>query len=76
MNEIAFEVSQENDGVGEVRTGGSYLSQNDLRIHLGHGSGERVDKIEMKEVVEPARVIVWVGPSSVVGSQAYFEIGE
>ena len=32
--------------------------------------------IAMKEVVEPARVTVWVGPSSVEGSQAYFEIDE
>ena len=32
---------------GEVRSGGSYLSQNDLRIHFGLGSKERVDKVEI-----------------------------
>jgi len=31
----------------EVRSGGSYLSQNDLRIHFGLGAHERVDKAEV-----------------------------
>ncbi len=31
----------------EVLSGGSYLSQNDLRIHFGLGSHERVDKAEI-----------------------------
>ena len=33
--------------MGEVRSGGSYLSQHDLRIHFGLGSRERVDKVEI-----------------------------
>ncbi len=33
--------------LGEVLSGGSYLSQNDLRIHFGLGSHERVDKAEI-----------------------------
>ncbi|MGD0734477.1 MAG: CRTAC1 family protein [Terracidiphilus sp.] len=33
--------------LGEVISGGSYLSQNDLRIHFGLGSHERVDKAEV-----------------------------
>jgi hypothetical protein len=32
---------------GEVLSGGSYLSQNDLRVHFGLGSRERVDKVEI-----------------------------
>jgi len=32
---------------GEILSGGSYLSQNDLRIHFGLGSKEHVDKIEI-----------------------------
>jgi hypothetical protein len=32
---------------GEVISGGSYLSQNDLRVHFGLGSHERVDKAEI-----------------------------
>ncbi len=33
--------------LGEVLSGGSYLSQNDLRIHFGLGSHEKVDKAEI-----------------------------
>ena len=33
--------------VGEVLSGGSYLSQHDLRIHFGLGSHDRVDKVEV-----------------------------
>jgi hypothetical protein len=31
----------------EVRSGGSYLSQNDLRLHFGLGSHDRVDRVEV-----------------------------
>src|SRR5262249_44209312 len=31
----------------EVRSGGSYLSQNDLRLHLGLGKHSRADKVEV-----------------------------
>jgi hypothetical protein len=31
----------------EVRSGGSFMSQNDLRIHFGLGSAKRVDQIEV-----------------------------
>lgn len=33
--------------LGEVMSGGSYLSQNDLRIHFGLGNHERVDQAEV-----------------------------
>jgi hypothetical protein len=33
--------------VDEVRSGGSYLSQNDLRIHFGLGSHDRIDRVEI-----------------------------
>ena len=33
--------------LGEVISGGSYLSQNDLRIHFGLGKHERVEKAEV-----------------------------
>jgi len=32
---------------GEVLSGGSYLSQNDLRLHFGLGEKDRVDKLEI-----------------------------
>jgi hypothetical protein len=33
--------------LGEVRSGGSYLSQNDLRIHFGLGTAKSVDTLEV-----------------------------
>jgi hypothetical protein len=33
--------------VSEVRSGGSYLSQNDLRLHFGLGKAERADRVEI-----------------------------
>src|SRR4029078_3581043 len=32
----------------EVRSGGSYLSQNDLRLHFGLGKTTKVDSIEIR----------------------------
>ena len=32
----------------EVRSGGSYLSQSDLRVHFGLGSATRVDSVEIR----------------------------
>jgi hypothetical protein len=34
--------------VGEVRSGGSYLSHNDMRVHFGLGSAVRVDRIRIR----------------------------
>lgn len=33
--------------IDEVRSGGSYLSQNDLRLHFGIGKAAKVDRIEI-----------------------------
>jgi len=33
--------------IDEVRSGGSFCSQNDLRIHMGLGSRSRVDRVEV-----------------------------
>jgi enediyne biosynthesis protein E4 len=33
--------------IDEVRSGGSYLSQSDLRIHFGLGSHERLDRVDI-----------------------------
>ena len=35
------------DQIDEVRSGGSYLSQNDVRLHFGLGSATNVDRIEI-----------------------------
>ena len=34
--------------IDEVRSGGSYISQNDLRIHFGLGKAEKVDMLEIR----------------------------
>ena len=34
--------------VGEVRSGGSYLSHSDMRVHFGLGSAKRVDRIRVR----------------------------
>jgi len=34
--------------IDEVRSGGSYISQNDLRIHFGIGRAEKVDLLEIR----------------------------
>jgi hypothetical protein len=34
--------------VDEVRGGGSYISQNDLRVHFGLGDATRVDRLEVR----------------------------
>jgi len=34
--------------VDEVRSGGSYLSQNDLRVHFGLGSATKIDSVEVR----------------------------
>ena len=41
---VAGSVSQ----VDEVRSGGSYLSQNDLRLHFGLGAADKVDAVEIR----------------------------
>jgi hypothetical protein len=32
----------------EVRSGGSYLSHNDLRAHFGLGNADRIDRLEIR----------------------------
>jgi len=39
--------SKPHQQIDEVRSGGSYISQNDLRIHFGLGQAEKVDLLEV-----------------------------
>jgi hypothetical protein len=34
--------------IGEVESGGSYLSQNDPRLHFGLGTEPRMDQVEIR----------------------------
>jgi hypothetical protein len=47
LNARARATAGETVQLGEVISGGSYLSQNDLRIHFGLGQLDRVDKLEI-----------------------------
>ncbi len=40
-------VTGKHQQIDEVRSGGSFMSQSDLRLHFGLGSAERVDMIEV-----------------------------
>jgi enediyne biosynthesis protein E4 len=40
--------SKPHQQIDEVRSGGSYLSQNDLRIHFGLGKAEKIDLLEIR----------------------------
>ncbi|HEX6505484.1 MAG TPA: CRTAC1 family protein [Terriglobales bacterium] len=40
--------SKEHSQIDEVRSGGSYISQNDLRVHFGLGKAQKVDLLEIR----------------------------
>jgi enediyne biosynthesis protein E4 len=40
--------SKPHQQIDEVRSGGSYISQNDLRVHFGIGKAEKVDLLEIR----------------------------
>jgi hypothetical protein len=44
-------VSEDGNQIDEVRSGGSYFAQNDLRIHFGLG---RADKVQLLEIHWPS----------------------
>jgi hypothetical protein len=48
---IGARITLTSDGVtqmDEVRSGGSYLSQNDLRVHFGLGKSQKIEKVEIR----------------------------
>ena len=50
----------------EVRSGGSYLSQNDLRLHFGVGAAKKVDRIEVRWPAGGDQVIQDAAPNRVM----------
>jgi hypothetical protein len=40
--------SKLHEQIDEVRSGGSYISQNDLRVHFGIGKAEKVELLEIR----------------------------
>ena len=49
-----------------VQSGGSYLSQNDLRLHFGIGTAARVDRIEVQWPAGTRQNITNVAPDRIV----------
>jgi hypothetical protein len=52
--------------IDEVRSGGSFCSQNDLRIHIGLGAGSRADRIEVAWPSGATEVIAGVDADQLV----------
>lgn len=52
--------------VDEVRSGGSYISQNDLRLHFGIGDAAKVDRIEVAWPSDRKEVFLDVKANQVV----------
>jgi hypothetical protein len=48
LNTRVFVTTGKKRQMGEVRSGGSYLSQSDLRLHFGLGEATRIDKVEVQ----------------------------
>ena len=47
MTQVAGETKPHSQ-IDEVRSGGSYFSQNDLRIHFGLGKADKVQLLEIR----------------------------
>jgi hypothetical protein len=52
--------------IDEVRSGGGYFSQNDLRVHFGLGKAEKVDFLEIRWPSGQVDTIKDVKPNQVV----------
>jgi hypothetical protein len=59
-------VAKNRSQIDEVRSGGSYLSQNDLRLHFGLGEAAVVDRIEVGWPSGRREAFVQVKPNHVV----------
>jgi hypothetical protein len=51
--------------IGEVRGGGSYLSQNDLRLHFGLGKSTKIDSVEIRWPSGKVETLENVGADSI-----------
>ncbi len=50
---------------GEIRGGGSYLSQNDLRLHFGLGKSTKIDSVEIRWPSGKVEMLEKVGGDSI-----------
>jgi hypothetical protein len=68
--------------IDEVRSGGSYISQNDLRVHFGIGKAEKVELLEIRwpsgavdtlKDVKPNQMIVVKEGTGIVRSATFVQ---
>lgn len=59
-------IAEKRKQVDEVRSGGSYISQNDLRLHFGIGDAVKVDRIEVAWPSDKKEVFLDVKANQVV----------
>ena len=52
--------------IDEVRSGGSYISQNDLRVHFGLGKAEKVEVLEIRWPSGQVDILKDVGPNQLI----------
>jgi len=52
--------------IREVEAGGSYLSQNDLRLHFGLGNGEKIQSVEVRWSDGKTEKISGVEPNKII----------
>ena len=58
--------AKEHSQIDEVRSGGSYISQNDLRVHFGLGKAQKVDLLEIRWPSGQVDTIKDIKPNQVV----------
>jgi hypothetical protein len=52
--------------IDEVRSGGSYISQNDLRVHFGLGKADKVDLLEIRWPSEQVDTLKDIKPNQLI----------
>jgi hypothetical protein len=52
--------------IDEVRSGGGYFSQNDLRVHFGLGKAEKVESLEIRWPSGQVDMLKDVKPNQVI----------
>ena len=58
--------SKEHSQIDEVRSGGSYISQSDLRVHFGLGKAQKVDVLEIRWPSGQVDILKDVKPNQVI----------
>jgi hypothetical protein len=58
--------AKEHSQIDEVRSGGSYISQSDLRVHFGIGKAQKIDMLEIRWPAGQTEVLKDIKPNQVI----------